>query len=72
MSKSRPSRTFIIDGHQVTVTFAESGGAAVIGRIKQILLSAYVNYLPSENSSGTFDFSDQQSDNANGGKPDAP
>jgi hypothetical protein len=56
----------------VTVTFAESGGAAVIGRIKQILLSAYVNYLPSENSSGTFDFSDQQSDNANGGKPDAP
>jgi hypothetical protein len=72
MIESRPSKTFIIDGHQVTVTFAESGGAAVIGRVKQILLSAYVNHLPGKISSGTFDFSDQQSDNANGGKPDAP
>jgi hypothetical protein len=72
MNESIPSRTFVIDGHQVTATFSESGGAAVIEQVKQILLSAYVNHFPDECSNDTLAISEPQRDNMNGGSPNAP
>ncbi|MPM05141.1 hypothetical protein SDC9_51427 [bioreactor metagenome] len=41
MQNTRRSTTFSVDGHEVSVTFADSGNTTALGQVKQILLSSF-------------------------------
>lgn len=49
MNIIKSDATFCVDGHEVSVSFAENKNSTVINQIKQILLSSFL-----ANTSGTI------------------
>lgn len=63
---------FIIDGHEVSATFAPQENQEVVQRVKQILLSAFTAKKISTEGVCTFAISDEREDNMDGSDSDAP
>ena len=72
MPATRQNASFLIDGYEISATFAEAGDPAAIGRVKQILLSSFVASSPVSPSRGILDDPDEQRDNNSGGSPHVP
>jgi hypothetical protein len=64
---------FMIDGHQISATFADAGDTAVVlDRVKQILLSAFADHIPQKCTDDTLAIQNCLSDNIDGGCPGVP
>jgi hypothetical protein len=65
--------TFMIDGRQISASFADGGDTAVVlDRVKQILLSAFADHIPQKCTDDTLAIQNRLSDNIDGGCPDVP
>lgn len=72
MPTTKQNACFLIDGYEVSATFAEVGNPTIIGQVKQILLSSFVSKAPVSQAKGILDDSDEQRDNNSGGNPHVP
>lgn len=72
MPATRQNASFLIDGYEISATFAEAGDPAAIGRVKQILLSSFVATSPGSPPKGILDDSAKERDNSNKGSPHVP
>lgn len=66
MQDTKRRLTFAIDGHEVSATFSDCGNAAVLGQIKQILLSSFANNLSNESRADILAISAERRDNIDG------
>lgn len=72
MPATRQNTSFLIDGYEISATFAETGDPAAIGRVKQILLSSFVANSTGSPSKGILDDPAEERDNSSGGSPHVP
>lgn len=63
---------FIIDGHEVSATFAPQENQEVVQRVKQILLSAFASKKIFTEGICTFAIPGEREDNMDGSAFDAP
>lgn len=64
---------FIIDGHEVTVSFAPQENQEVLQRVKQILLSAFIaDKKFSSEDNCTFAIPNEMEDNMDGSESNVP
>jgi len=66
------TRKFIIDGHEVTVSFASQENREALHRVKQILLSAYTAKENLQKNNCTFAAPEERRDNVVGSNSPAP
>lgn len=67
MERSKSRTTFIIDGYQISTTFADCRNATAINRVKQILLSSFANRAAEQFSGDILAIHPKRSDNNGGG-----
>ncbi len=72
MPATRQNACFLIDGYEVSATFAEVGNPTIIGQVKQILLSSFVSRSPVYQAKGILDDHAEQRDNSSGSSPHVP
>ena len=63
---------FLIDGHEVVVSFAPQENREVEHRVKQILLSAFASQKIAAGEICTFAIPGGKKDNMDGSDPNAP
>lgn len=63
---------FIIDGHEVTASFAPQENKEVLQRVKQILLSSFTATKKPAEDDCTFAVPGEREDNIDGSEPHAP
>lgn len=63
---------FMIDGHEVTASFAPQENREVVQRIKQILLSTFASKKIPAGENCTFAIPVEREDNMDGSDSDAP
>mgnify|MGYP001109741809 CR=1 FL=1 len=63
---------FMIDGHEVTASFALQENREVVQRVKQILLSTFAAKKISAGENCTFAIAGEREDNMSGSDSDAP
>ena len=68
----KANAVFVIDGFEISATFAESQNTAAIGQVKQILLSSCVAQTSSTRPGVILVNPSEQRDNNDGGNPYAP
>lgn len=72
MQNAKGRAVFVIDGYEVSATFADEGDAAALGRVKQILLSSFASRRPAPAPEGILAIGPEQRDNSGRGNPFAP
>lgn len=60
---------FTVDGYEISATFADSRNTAVLGHVKQILLSSFANNLTERKSGDSLALKGKLSDNSSGDTP---
>lgn len=68
MSHERTFTMVAVNGHQVSLSFAECENPAAIGQVKQILLSSYAAHTTEPKCRGILAISPRQRDNEGRGK----
>ena len=63
---------FMIDGHEVTASFAPLENREVVQRVKQILLATFAAKKIPAGENCTFAISGEREDNMDGSNSDAP
>ncbi len=72
MEHIRSRTTFAIDGYQISATFADSRNTAVLGHVKQILLSSFANNAARHTPGDILANHPNRSDNNSEGSPYVP
>ncbi len=60
---------FAVDGYEISATFADSRNTAVLGHMKQILLSSFANNLTDKAPGDSLALKAKLSDNNSGDTP---
>lgn len=60
---------FAVDGYEISATFADSRNTAVLGHVKQILLSSFANNLTDKTPGDSLALKAKLSDNNSGDTP---
>ena len=63
---------FTVDGYEISATFSGSRNTAVLGHVKQILLSSFANNLTDKTPVDRLALKTKLSDNNSGYSPYAP
>ena len=66
MDHRKRRAVFSVDGHEISATFADSRNTAVLGHVKQILLSSFANNLTDKTSGDSLALKAKLSDNNSG------
>lgn len=66
MQNTKRGMVFLIDGYEVSATFAERENLAALGQIKQILLSSFANNISKDRHGDILAISTERRDNIDG------
>ena len=69
MDHRKRRAVFSVDGHEISATFADSRNTAVLGHVKQILLSSFANNTVKNNPGDILAILPEQRDNNSGDTP---
>ena len=72
MDHRKRRAVFAVDGYEISATFADSRSTAVLGHVKQILLSSFANNLTDKTPGDILAIHPNRSDNNSGDSPYAP
>ena len=72
MDHRKRRAVFAVDGYEISATFADSRNTAVLGHVKQILVSSFANNTVKNNSGDILAIPPEQRDNNSGGSPYVP
>lgn len=70
MEREKSGTQLVIDGYEITATFADNKNTEAIGQVKQILLSSFVARGARSRPKGILAIHPGQRDNIDGGSPD--
>ena len=66
MDHRKRRAVFAVDGYEISATFADSRNTAVLGHVKQILLSSFANNLTDKTPGDSLALKAKLSDNNSG------
>ena len=69
MDHRKRRAVFAVDGYEISATFADSRNTAVLGHVKQILLSSFANNLTDKTPGDSLALKAKLSDNNSGDTP---
>ena len=69
MDHRKRRAVFAVDGYEISATFADSRNTAVLGHVKQILLSSFANNLTDKTPGDSLALKAKLSDNNCGDTP---